>query len=205
MDRCLTQAAPPAQSEDFSQTGLLAAELIAACSRSWPMRVSKCSLHESREGEREGMEAARVVLLGFSVVLFVAMWSGDQPSRKTLPDMRADTNQVVEALRVAWGEEPESQCSTESEAVITETLPEEWLRHLPYGVAPGEYLFVETTGRAQRLRLTASWLQTWGQDPSVRGEPLYTLTTGTNRAYLIRLSPGDTPARIADAGRSPTH
>lgn len=151
------------------------------------------------------MEAARVVLLSFSVVLFVAMWSGDQPQGGATSATSVSANKVVNALRVAWVGETEPPCPSEPESVITETLPEEWLRYLPYGVTPGEYLFVETTGRTQRLRLTASCLQNWGQDPSVRGEPLYTLSAGPLRAYLIRLSSGDAPARIADAGGSPTH
>lgn len=169
------------------------------------MTVSKCGLHESREGEREGMEAARVVLLSFSVVLFVAMWAGDQPPGGTSSAISEGANQGVAALSIAWVDETEPRFPSEPETVISETLPEEWLRCLPYGIAPGEYLFVEATGRTQRVRLSADWLQTCGQDPSVRGEPFYTFIVGTNQAYLIRLSPGYAPARIADAGCSSAH
>jgi hypothetical protein len=73
-------------------------------------------------------------------------------------------------------------------AELANPLPERWHATLPWGVTAGDYLLVETTGQSQRVHISAELLQTLGQDPDVRGEPLYPLTSTDHPAYLVRIT-----------------
>jgi hypothetical protein len=124
------------------------------------------------------MAAARIVLLVFCVALFAAAWSGDDPHGRetTLTAARAKAAKTYAAPR---GHSPAA-----SESCVAES----WLKSFPTDVAAGEYLLVETTGRTQRVVLTAELLQSLGRDPDDRGEPIYNLTADNRSAYLIRIT-----------------
>jgi hypothetical protein len=155
------------------------------------------------------MAAARVVLLVLCVVLFAVMWSGDRPAPAPPQMIAADDVSVLELEAALTGlaeDADEGEHVSRSDehvprpAESAAMFPAEWQAAVPYGVTPGDYLFVDaTTGQAMRLEITAELLQTWGQDPHQRGEPHYTLTMGARRAYLVRLSPAGLMERMAGA------
>jgi hypothetical protein len=145
------------------------------------------------------MAAGRIVLLALSVGLFAAMWHGDRPAPQAATVTSARLQPIRDTLLATRTEILPSPADLATSPFAT--LDERWQRALPLGVVPGEYLLAEGTGRSQRVMITFEMLHALGQDPDVRGEPIYPLATDGQTAYLIRITPHADRLRIANRHR----
>ena len=162
--------------------------------------------------------ASRVMALGISIALFVAVWSMDQtePRASYLAQLGQRSRRESDRLRtefvdVKTGVGEDSTDQLEQRAIRpAETAARVFVdlglapngtdheRRLPDGIVPGRYRVVTTSGKVGQLTLTAADLFARGRQVSDDGLELYILTEPHQRTYFIRL---ESPVRMTKAVR----